>query len=507
MCGKTIVNAHVTKWALPTLLTALLSACTLGDDFVRPDNPNTETYTSEKPIINGQTLQIGKEIPAQWWMLFRSPQLGKLIEQALKHSPDLQAAQATLSNASEQAIAQQSSLLPSIDSGFSAKRQKISGAQYGNPNVSGTQFSVYSPSITVSYTLDVFGGVRRQIETLMAQADYQHFQLEGAFLVLSGNIVTTAITEAAIREQISVTENLIKLRSQQLDIIKQQQNLGGATQADVLSQQTAVEQERANLPPLQKQLQQTRHRLAVLVGETPDHELPIFTLADLKLPKELPLSLPSKLVTQRPDIRGQEALLKAANAQIGVVAAQMFPNFTLTASVASIATQMGDLFMPGSGIWNTGLNILQPIFHGGQNVHQYRATVAAYEAAAARYRSTVLLALQNVADTLSALEADSNAINAQTTVLQTAQASLELNRTQYKVGAVSYLATLNAENAYQQARIGLIKAQANQLGNTVALFQALGGGWWQRADLARELGTQKTKKEPAWLPYFDWSFK
>jgi NodT family efflux transporter outer membrane factor (OMF) lipoprotein len=474
---------------------------------VRPDSPDTQSYTSEKPHINGQNLQIGKEIPAQWWMLFRSPQLGKLIEQALKHSPDLQAAQNALTEASELAIAKNSGLFPSVDASFMSKRQQISGAQFGNPNMTGSQFNIFSPSINVSYTLDVFGAVQRTIEGLMAEADYQRFQLEGAFLTLSGNIVTTAITEAAIREQIGIIEDLIKLRTQQLDIVKQQQALGGATQADVLAQQTAVEQERANLPALQKQLQQTRHRLAVLVGNTPNQEPPIFTMADLKLPKDLPLSLPSKLVTQRPDIRGQEALLKAANAKIGFMLSKMFPDFTITASVASIATRVGDLFIPGSAIWNTGLNLLQPIFHGGENVHQYRAAAAAYEAAAARYRSTVLNALQNVADTLSALEADSNAINAQTTVLQTAQTSLELNRTQYKVGAVSYLSTLNAENAYQQARIGLIKAKASQLANTVALFQALGGGWWQRADLARELGTQQSKKEPAWLPYFDWSFK
>jgi NodT family efflux transporter outer membrane factor (OMF) lipoprotein len=245
------------------------------------------------------------------------------------------------------------------------------------------------------------------------------------------------------------------------------------------------------------------------VGDVPSNETTEqFTLADLKLPLEVPLSIPSKLIAQRPDIRAQEALLHAANAKIGVVAAQMFPDFTISANVGSIATRIGDLFIPGSAIWNTGLNLLQPIFHGGENVHQNHATVAAYEAAAARYRSTVLQAFQNVADSLTALEADANAVKAQTAAEQAALASLELSRTQYQVGAVSYLSMLTAQNTYQQARIGQIRAQATRLADTAALFQALGGGWWNRADLSKTLAAQQKKPETSsFLPFFDWSFK
>ena len=489
----------------------LSSACTLGPDFVRPDSPDTQNYTSEKlpKSVGAQTLLMGKEMPAQWWMLFRSPPLTKLIERALKQSPDLQAAQAALTEASEIATAKESALFPAVDAGYSAIRQQTSGAQFGSPSFSGSLFSLYNASVNVSYTLDVFGSVRRQIEGLMAEADYQRFQLEGAFLTLSGNIVTTAITEAALREQISVTEELIKLRLEQLNIIKQQVDLGSATQIEFLAQQTAVEQERANLPPLQKQLMQTRHRLSVLVGDLPSTEPAAkFTMADLQLPLELPVSLPSRLVAQRPDIRGQEALLKAANAKIGLITAKMFPDFTISASVSSIATRVGDLFVPGSAIWNTGLNLLQPIFHGGENIHERDAAIAAYEAAAARYRSTVLLAFQNVADTLSALEIDANAVKIQTAAEQSALASLELNRQQYKTGAVSYLSLLNAQNTYQQTRLAQIKAKAVQLADSAALFQALGGGWWQRADLSRELAAQQKKpKSYSWLPYFDWNLK
>lgn len=492
----------------------LSASCTLGPDFTRPVSPDTPNYTSEKlpKSVGGQTLQMGKEIPAQWWMLFRSPALATLIDKALKHSPDLQAAQATLTQASEIAIAKESSLLPAIDAGFSAQRQQTSGAQFGNPAAGGSLFSTYNTSVAVAYTLDVFGGVRRQIEGLMAEADYQRFQLEGTFLTLSSNIVTTVIEEAALREQISVTEELIKLKLEQLNIIKQQVDLGGATQVELLTQQTAVEQERANLPPLQKMLMQNRHRLSVLVGDLPSTAPAAhFTMADLKLPLELPVSLPSRLVAQRPDIRGQEALLKAANAKIGLVTAKMFPDFTISANVSSIATHVGDLFVPGSAIWNTGLNLLQPVFHGGENIHQRRAAIAAYEAAAARYRSTVLLAFQNVADTLTALEADANAVKTQTAAEQSALASLELSRQQYQAGAVNYLLVLNAQNTWQQTRIGKIKAEAIRLADSAALFQALGGGWWQRADLARTLAAQVAQqKKPeiySWLPFFDWSLK
>lgn len=494
---------------LAVISTVLLSAsCMLGPDFVSPDSPNTQSYTSEKlpKSMNGQTLLMGKEMPAQWWMLFRSPPLSALIDKALKHSPDLQAAQVTLTEASEIVIAKESSLLPTVDAGYFAKRQQTSGAQFGNPGAGGSLFSTYNASVNVSYTLDVFGGIRRQIEGLMAEADYQRFQLEGAFLTLSGNIVTTVITEAALREQISVTEQLIKLRLDQLNIIKRQLDLGGASQVELLAQQTAVEQERANLPPLQKQLMQVRHRLSVLVGDLPSTTPAAqFTMADLKLPLELPVSLPSRLVAQRPDIRGQEALLKAANAKIGFITAKLFPDFTITANVASIATHVGDLFVPGSAIWNTGLNLLQPVFHGGESLHQRQAAIAAYQAAAARYRSTVLLAFQNVADVLTALEADANAVKTQTDAEQSALASLKLSRQQYQMGAVSYLTVLNAENAYQQTRIGQIKAKAVQLADSAALFQALGGGWWQRADLARTIAAQQKKPDVPWLPFFDWS--
>ncbi|CAG1021561.1 Toluene efflux pump outer membrane protein TtgI [Patescibacteria group bacterium] len=458
-----------------------LSACTVGTDFVEPIAPSTPQYSHESLP---ESVKFNKEMPALWWQVFHSPELDALIKKALTHSPDLQAAGATLTQARELAAVKEGDFYPAIDASFSNSRLKTSGAQFGRPDMAGTLFSLYNASINVSYTLDVFGGIERQVESLLAEADYQKFQLEGAFLTLSSNIVLTAITEAALREQISVTELAIKARVEQLDIVKQQQTLGSATQVEVLAQQTALEQQKSSLPILQKQLQQTRHRLAVLVGDEPNKEPTAqFTLKNLSLPKELPVSLPSKLVKQRPDIRAQIALLHAANAKIGAATAKMFPDFTITADLGSIASKAADWFMPGSAIWSAGNKLLQPLFHGNANLRQRDAMIAAYQAADAHYQSTVLQGLQNVADVLTAVKHDGDALTIQNATVDSAKASLDLAKTQYQTGATSYLAVLNAENAYQQARIEQVKTQALQLSNAASLFAALGGGWWQRPEL------------------------
>ncbi|MCF7987550.1 MAG: efflux transporter outer membrane subunit [Methylovulum sp.] len=478
------------------LLSLTLSACTLGPDFKRPDPPNVSTYRQNK--ATEQALVLGKELPGQWWTLYHSKPLSALIAQAIKHNPDLQSAHATLVQAQELAQAKKGSLLPSLDASAFSTRQQISGAQFGNPSMGGSVFSLYNTSVKVSYTLDVFGAIRRQIENLSAQADYQRFQLEAAFLTIAANIVTTALQEASLRAQITATEQIIDAQAQQLNVIQQQFDLGSTSKAAVLAQQSTLAQTRTYLPPLQQALAQTRHRLTTLVGTFPSTDLAAqFNLDELSLPDALPLSLPAKLVEQRPDIRAQEAALHAASAQIGVVTASVFPDFTISSNVGSIATQASGLFMPGSEIWNLTANLLQPVFHGGDFTHKRQAAVASYEQAAAQYRSTVLKAFQDVADTLSALEFDENALKTQDAALQAAQESLSLTQTQFNIGAVSYVSLLNAQRDYQQARMGRIKAQAARLADTAALFQALGGGWWQRGNLSEVLtANQKTQQVP-----------
>ncbi|MGZ8185847.1 MAG: efflux transporter outer membrane subunit [Methylobacter sp.] len=486
--------------------TVLFSGCTLGPDFIRPSSPDIKNYTLEGQAEHtaststssgeAQSLLRGKDIPGQWWTLFHSPQLTQLIQRAMKRSPDLQAAQAALIEAQENTAAQEGALFPALDASFSSTRQKTSGALFGNPAATGSLFTLHNASVSVSYTLDVFGAIRRQIEGLAAQADYQRFQLEGVFLTLASNIVTTAVQEASLRAQIAATEDIIGAQARQLDVLNQQFELGALSKIAVLAQQSTLEKTRTTLPPLQQQLAQARHRLTVLTGELPGQtQVAQFNLSDLQLPKELPLSLPSRLVEQRPDVRAQEALLHSASAQIGVATANMLPDFTITASAGSIATGIGDLFMPGSAIWSVGANLLQPVFRGGQLLHKRRAALAAYEQAAAQYRSTVLQAFRNVADTLRALKFDADELAAQDAAEKAASDSLELTRTQFQIGSVSYLSLLNSQNDYHQARIGQIQARAARYADTAALFQALGGGWWNREDLSDALLSEQKKSQ------------
>ena len=492
---------HIRMLTLAGLIA--VSSCTLGPDFKRPSSAeDVKDYTAHAEAEQAlSTLALGKELPGEWWTLFHSKPLTALIEQALKNNPDLQSAQATLIQAQEIVRSTQGSLLPALDASGYGTRQQVSGAQFGSPGHAGSIFSLYNTSVNVSYTLDVFGAIRRQIESLDAQAEYQRFQLEGTFLTIASNIVTTAIQDASIRAQIAALIDIINAQTQQLDIIKQQVELGSASKMAILTQQSTLEQTKTNLPPLQQQLAQLHNRLKVLVGNFPSSDLAAqFELDDLQLPTNLPLSLPSQLVEQRPDIRAQEALLHASSAQIGVVIASAFPNFTLRANVASLATQTSNMFTPGSEIWNMTSSLAQPLFHGGQLTHQREAAKASYQQLAAQYRSTVLQAFENVADTLNALHYDAEELQTQQANEYVSKDTLALTEAQQKIGTISYLELLIAQRNYQQARIGQIKAKAAQLADTAALFQALGGGWWKRADLSKKLINQFPPKPKSISP-------
>jgi NodT family efflux transporter outer membrane factor (OMF) lipoprotein len=479
-----------------SLIPALPMACAVGPDFESPKPPEVARYTAgsrvaktesvESPRGAAQNFDAYKDVPAQWWTLFRSKPLSALIQRALKQSPDLQAASAALTTAREQVSAKEGSLFPALDASFAGRRQKTAGALFGNPGAGGSTFNLYNASVNVSYTLDVFGAIRREIEGLSAQAEYQQFQREGTYLALTANVVTSAVQEASLRAQAKLVEDLVADQSQQLETVKEQAMLGGASQVDVLSQQASLEQTRALLPPLQAQSEQQHHHLMILVGDPPGTESPALSLDDLHLPEALPLSLPSRLVRQRPDVRAQEALMHQASAQVGVATAKLLPDFTISASIGTIATRIGDLFVPGSGIWNTGLNLLQPVLHGGELIHKRRAALAALEEAGAQYRSTVLAALQNVADVLRALEADGRQLQVQQAAKQVTQEALTIAREQFQAGAISYLSLLDAERNDRQASIALVKVRASRYADTAALFQALGGGWWNQAQTTSE---------------------
>jgi len=372
-------------------------------------------------------------------------------------------------------------LYPSVDAGLGAKRQRISGASFGNPAIPGSVFNLYNASVNVSYAIDVAGGARRELEALRAGIDFQRFQLEATFLSLTGNIATTAFREASLREQILATREIAGSQELQLRLVEKQFAVGAISRSEVLAQRAQLAQTRANLPPLEKALGQTRNQLAVLIGKFPGEAgLPELDLSAFQLPQDLPLSLPSDLLRQRPDIRAAEAILHQTNARIGVAQALMFPQLTLSGSYGVASTTTSNLFDPGNVIWNVGANLLQPIFHAGQLQARKRGAEAAYDQAFAQYRQTVLGAFQNVADVLFALEFDAIALKAQADAEAAARESLDMTIKQLQFGSASYLALFNAQRQYEQARIGLVQAQAARYADTAALFQALGGGWWER---------------------------
>lgn len=484
---------RLTQLVMICPLAAALTACMMGPNFHTPKAPAVTRYTAsplpQKTVSTpgagesgkSQHFVTAKEIPAEWWTLFHSPAINDLIERGLANSPNLTAAQATLRQAQEILRAQVGNLLfPAFDASLSGQRQRFSGASVGN-DVPSNLFNTFNASVSVSYTLDVFGASRRELESLQAQVDYQQFQLIATYLTLTSNIVTTAIATASFENQISATKDLIREQEHQLTILRKQFQLGGISNTEVLTQQTLVNQTRATLPPLEKNLMLSKHSLAVLVGEFPDFAIPNINLDKLSLPTHMPVSLPSHLVRQRPDVRASEALFHAACAQVGVATANLFPQFTLNGLYGWSSQIPSALFQPGSKVWSIGAQITQPIFHGGALFAQRRAAIAAYDAAAALYRQTLLQAFQNVADALRAIEIDARNLRVNKQAELSAKESLYIITSQFRLGGVSYLDLLTAQQLYQQTRIKRIQAQSLRYADSAALFQALGGGWWNRA--------------------------
>jgi NodT family efflux transporter outer membrane factor (OMF) lipoprotein len=484
---------------------ALLAGCAVGPNYKPPEAPHTAGFapagqlaaqTGSAPLPGGEAQRFvdGMDIPGQWWTLFQSAQLNSLIEQALANSPTLEAAQAALRQANETVAAQRGSYYPSVSGSVGAQRQKASGAAFGIPGFPASYFyNLDSAAVNVSYTLDVFGGVRRQVEALQAQADYERFELEASYLALTANIVTAAVTEASLRAQITATENIAKSQQRQLDITQTRVNAGAASRADVLQQQATLQATLATLPPLRSQLAQERNLLATYVGSLPaDYTGAELSLDSMTLPVELPVSLPSKFVEQRPDVRAYSALLHQATAQVGIATANMLPQITITGSYGQDAASFSNLFSAGSNVWSLIGSLTQPIFKGGQLLR--RAAVAGAQEAAANYKATVLTAFENVSDTLYALRADADALAAQTIAERSAADSLKLIQLQYKNGGASYVQVLSSEQTYQTAAVALVKARAQRYADTAALFQALGGGWWNRDKALADISNTTSSK-------------
>ncbi|MFL6696564.1 MAG: efflux transporter outer membrane subunit [Vitreoscilla sp.] len=474
-----------------------LSACAVGPDFHEPEAPKvadaSHPYTpaplpamaasGASPAYVPQHFVNAQDISATWWEAFQSPALNALVQSALTHSPTATAAQATLRQAEENYRAEYGSrVFPSVTGQLSAGRTRYAVAQ-GAGIPAGSTGNLFQAGLDLSYTLDIVGGNRRELESVRAAIDYQRFQVEATWLSLTSSVVATAIQEASLRAQLQATREVVENANQSLKVINAQVRLGALARGALLQQQTLIAQQQAQIPPLEKALAQTRHQLAVLAGRLPgDEGLPTFDIDSLTLPRELPISVPAALVRQRPDVRASEALLHEASAQIGVATAALYPQITLSGGVNRESFKIDKLFDTGTTGWSLAAGLVQPIFNGGALRARKQAAVAAYDAAQAQYQSTVLNAFLGVANALRAIDTDAEAVTANAEAERLANEALGLVQRQYQLGAVSYLASLDAQRTALNTRVSLVQARAARLTDTAALFQALGGGWWNAPD-------------------------
>ena len=459
----------------------LAAGCAVGPDFHRPAAPTDQAYTSQPStatrVADGQAQRFerGKPLQADWWQMLRCPELDAVVAQALARNPGLEAARATLRQNQDSLRAGYGVFFPQVDAHAGA------GRELNNPSPGffpSNTFNLFTLSGTVSYPLDIWGGERRQVEVLGAAVDAQRYSFAAAYVMLTSNVVDAVIAQAAYREEIDVTKATLALLKEQVRIAEAQATGGTLPYANVLSLQSQLASTEATLPPLEEKIDQAADLLAALSGLTPaSYKVPSLPLSDFHLPEDLPVSVPSQLVRQRPDVLIAEAELHAANASIGVATAAMLPNLTLSGTLGANNTSLGNLFRPGSLFWSVGGGLTQPVFHGGALYYQRKAAIDARDAAAANYRQTVLGAFQQVADTLRALTHDADTLAAQTEAVETAEKAMRLMQANYQAGIATYLQVLIADEQYLQAKIGFVQAVAQRLQDTVALYVALGGGW------------------------------
>jgi NodT family efflux transporter outer membrane factor (OMF) lipoprotein len=477
---------------IATVASLLIAGCAVGPNFKQPAAPDVSDYTANPlpaavtstNVSGGEAQRFAKggDISADWWTLFHSAPLNELIDSSLTNNHDLKAAQAALSVARENVLAQRGVYYPNVAASFAGTRQKLSGQIAPTLSSNAFLFNLFTPQVSVSYVPDVFGLNRRTVESLQAQEQEVRYQMLATYTTLTANVVVTAIQVASLQTQIEATRELIDINSNMVHILQYQFDKGYANRLDLAAQESQLAQINATLPPLLEKIAQQQDLLATLAGRFPNQAAAEkFELASLKLPQDLPVTLPSQLVAQRPDVLQAEANLHDASAKIGIATANRLPNIVLSANAGSSAAAIDQLFNSGTGFWALGVEATAPIFQGGTLLHQERAAEAAYVQAAEQYRSTVLTAFQNVADTLIALEQDADGLNAAAAAADAAKTTMDLAERQVKDGYAANLALLNAEQTYQQSRINLVQAQANRYADTAALFQALGGGWWHGA--------------------------
>jgi NodT family efflux transporter outer membrane factor (OMF) lipoprotein len=479
----TLARKRGWMWRAPLTLLLLVAGCAVGPDFARPAAPKVDSFTGKPMPTDGmladgkaQRFAVGKKVDADWWRLFACPKLDAIISESNAHNPSLESARASLRRSQDNLRAGYGVFFPQLDAHAGVSRQKYNPAPGVLPS---SEFNLFTASGTVSYTLDIWGGQRRQVEGLRAQVEQQRYTLAAATIMLSGNVVSTAIAQGGYRAEIEATEASIALEKEQLRITQAQATGGTVPFSNVLTIQSQIAATQATLPPLEEKIDQATHLLAALAGTTPgEWRRSAIRLEELTLPADLPQALPSELVRQRPDVLVAETVLHAANANIGVATAAMLPNLTLSAGMGVNNTSLGSLADPASTMWNIGAGLTQPLFHGGTLYYQRKAAIDARDQAAADYRQTVLSAFEQVADTLRAIEHDAETLRAWTEAVQTAEGALRLIQANYEAGLSTYLQVLIADGQYLQARLGYVQAVAQRLQDTASLYVALGGGWW-----------------------------
>ncbi|HTW35338.1 MAG TPA: efflux transporter outer membrane subunit [Rhizomicrobium sp.] len=462
----------------------LLSACAVGPDFARPEPPAVTHYThgvdpaATVPADNVvQHFSAGAEVEAEWWRQFKSPKLDAVIHESLERNQGLEAAQASLHAAQDNLRSGYGVFFPQIGADYGATREKFSPSKFGSP-ASASLFNLYSLSGTVSYALDIWGGERREVEALGAQKDVEIANERATYLALVSNIANTVIARAAYRAEVDATKALIEEMKQQVALAKTQFRAGTVSYSNVLALETQLETYEASLPGLEQKIVQADDLLASLAGYAPaEWSAPAVTLSEISLPRDLPVSLPSALVGQRPDILAAEATAHGASAQIGVATAAMLPNITLSGSYGGNSNAMNNLLTANGTVWSFGADVAQPIFEGGTLWFKRKAAIDTYKQSAALYRQTVLNAFEQVADTLRALDHDAEALDAQEHALNTAKEALHLAQSNYEAGTANYLDVIVADTQYHQAQINELAAVAARYQDTVALFVALGGSW------------------------------
>jgi NodT family efflux transporter outer membrane factor (OMF) lipoprotein len=473
------------KWRLISVAAAwTLTSCVVGPNFHEPKPPETSAYlhpSSDAAPVQPQAQDVqnisqGVELAGEWWQLFHSEQLDEVVRTSIAASPTLVAANATLAEAREEVTVARAAFLPSLSAAAGAQRASTGAVR--TPGTGATA-NLYSIGLSTSYSLDIFGGTRRAVEQQQALADFQRDQLGAAYLTLTGSVVNEVLTIASTRLQITTTEELIASDRKNLALTQRAFDVGIVPRSDVLTADTQLAADLTQLPSLHKQLDQAYDALAVLAGRAPSEwQVQTFDIEQFTLPRDIPLSLPARLVRQRPDVLAAEMQLHAASAAIGVAVAQEFPDISLSASLSREALRAADLFHQFDTLWSAGGSLSQPLFKGGALRAQVRAARDAFRAEAATYQAVVLEALGQVADDLWALQYDAQILTVDRHSMDVALQALKLQQQSYSVGSTTALNLIVAERTYAQARLSYANARVQQFTDSASLLTALGGGWW-----------------------------